>query len=107
MAADFGTVRADPVVLTATAEEAMRSISEYKAGLEQITKYITSSTEFWKGEAGDAFRQVFNVELQKAQLILDSYEQYPKDLLGYAGLYQEVIRLTEETASSISEFSME
>lgn len=107
MAGNFGTVRVDPVALTATAEEAMHSIYEYRSSIEQLSKLVTSTIECWRGEAGEAFRKVFEIELKRAMDALAVYEQYPKDLLEYAGLYEEVVRITEESASSVSEFRMQ
>ena len=106
MASDFGTVTADPVLLTATAEQAIHSISVYRQGLERIASLVANTVGGWDGEAGQAFRSIFETELARAQTALDAFEQYPKDLLEYAGLYEEVVRVTEGIASSVSDFSM-
>lgn len=101
-----GVVGVDPDVLVETAEAAFRQIAAYRQGLETVTKLIDSSEGIWVGEAGDAFRQVFKLELSKVEETLDAYAAYPGDLLEFAGLYSDSIAKAEGYASSVSEFKM-
>ena len=106
MAYDFGTVVADPVVLQDAAEKAHACIRDYRDGVAAITKLVSASSSYWQGEAAEAFRQVYQTELAKAERALESFEEYPKDLLAYAGIYSEVIDETQRQADSVTSFEM-
>lgn len=103
----FGTLAVDPEVLVQTAEDAFRSIARYREGLDAITDLIRSSDGVWRGEGGEAFRSVYEAELKAALDALDEFEQYPKDLLAYFGLYSEVIASADAQADSIEIFKMD
>ena len=103
---EFDTISVDPDVLRETAEAAFRQIGNYRQGLEAISKVVESSADFWTGEAGDAYRQVFRAELSKIEEVLDDYAAYPRDLLAYAQVYSEAIAKAEGHAADVTEFPM-
>lgn len=103
---DFGTISVDPEVLRETAEAAFRQIEAYRRGLESLSKLIESSGDFWTGEAGDAYRQVFRTELALVEEKLDVYAAYPRELLAYAGVYSKAIEEAKGHAEKPSTFTM-
>lgn len=99
--ADFGTVKVDAEILRAKGEEAFVKLQTYQGGLEQIHSLIQDSGRFWGGKAGDLYRLSMQNQITNAMEILQEFSEYPKDLLGYAGIYSETISRTEALAESI------
>lgn len=102
----FGKVKVNTEDLKTKGEEAWQRIREYQAVLEQMEQAVNASSAYWVGKAGDTYRKVLKLQMQKVQEILEAYSVYPKELLEYAGIYSETIAQTESAADSVETLNM-
>ena len=103
---NYGKVKVDVEELKMKGEDAWKKIKQYKEALEQITTVVEGGNSYWKGQAADMYREVLRKQMQTADEALKAYEEYPKELLDYAGIYSNTIMATEELAESISDLKL-
>lgn len=101
-AAGYGVVKVDSAELKAKAEDAYQKIRQYQETVEQMSSLVSASSSYWGGEAGEMYREVLRLQINTAKELLETYKNYPKELLEYAGIYSEVIAQTESLAESIN-----
>jgi WXG100 family type VII secretion target len=109
MAADitsFGTVKVEPGILKEKAEDTYAKIRNFGDILNEMQQEAKSSSGYWVGEAGDAFRTSFLKKKQELDDILASFQDYPKRLLDYAGIYSEAISAVEAAVDTINDLKM-
>lgn len=102
----FGTVKVETNVLKEKAEDAYTKIKNLESILNEMQQEVKSSNGYWIGEAGEAFRTSFLTKKQELDDVLASFQDYPKQLLNYAGLYSETISAAESTVDSINDLNM-
>ena len=102
-------VKVEPEQLKSVAEASYRSVEELRSSLDAIAKFVASTSETWKGSAGDTYRGVFNNEYAHATQVLDEFRSVPKALIDFVGVYSEVISAAGQQVESIpeSQFSMD
>ena len=106
MEGSFGDVKVSNPVLKEKAEDAYRKIKIYKEALDRMKKSLENSDAFWIGKGGEAFRGRFDTEYEKAKTAIEEYEEYPKELLRYVGIYSEVMQETNSKAESLESYHM-
>lgn len=93
------SIKVKTEVLAAKASSLQARTAEMRSLFGNLEQTVCSTSRYWDGEAGDKKRRDYFEKRQKTEELLKRLEEYPKDLLQMAGIYEEA----EAAGTSISE----
>ncbi|CBK75872.1 hypothetical protein CIY_34150 [Butyrivibrio fibrisolvens 16/4] len=77
-------------------------IGEIIKNYNELTEIIDSTNQYWRGEAGDLHRKLYEDEKDNISDVLKRLNEHPKDLLAISGNYVSGETANVEKANSLS-----
>ena len=81
------TIKVDSSVLQNKAQDITQQIGRIENALKAISEQISSSKNYWKGDASDSHQKKYKALDGDTQNVLKELKAHPKNLLTMAGLY--------------------
>lgn len=86
-------IKVSPEVLYRQVDDVLGRIGRIEGHFSSIENKINNSTNYWKGEAGEAHRRVYQESKEGIEEVLNDFRQTAENLRTIAGTYEN----TEKT----------
>ena len=93
------TVVVTPEALYTQAEAVAKRISSMQAQFDAVSSAVSGTSSYWVGDAGDAYRAVYEERKPEIEEIFKRLSEFVTDLEKIAGVYEE----TESAVTEIAE----
>ena len=100
---EAGTARVKTESIRRVAAVGKDTIDQIKELIQSMTTYVAASDEYWRGDAGDHFREGFALGMKDLAKCLDDHEEYIRELIAYADKYEGVITQANAIANSLND----
>ncbi len=88
-----------PEQLTIASAEMSDSLNRMQINVDELDQIVRATENYWKGEAGDMYRDLFLKERENINLSITRLQEHPRDLIEIAGNYID----TEQILQSLAE----
>lgn len=102
MAGSSQRIRTDTQNLQAVAAQAAGEIRDICSALEQMSQKVSSTSSYWKGDAGDSIRKRFLEQKKTADEIMKRIGQQPSILEATAANYADAESKNAEQPMSLA-----
>lgn len=86
------SIQVDTNVLRRTAGDVRRLVRLLRQDFDGLQYAVTRTRHYWIGDAGDRKREEFTERKTNVDDILTQFEEYPKDLLEMAKIYDDTVK---------------
>lgn len=96
-----GVITVTPAELKAQASIVSKQVGQMEKAFEDLQRKMNSSSSYWKGDAGNHYRDQYKAKIGIIQEKLQSYKKHVRDLEEMAGVYEEGERQAREIANTL------
>lgn len=97
------TLRVTPRQLKDKADEVSKEIKAMEIAFEELARYVSHTSQYWVGEAGDRCRSLYEEDKKEVQEMLRRLKEHPVDLLKMAQVYEDVEQRVQEISRALPE----
>lgn len=83
-------IRVTPQQLLTKADEVSKKVDSLKRAFDQMEVLVNGTQTYWKGEAGDAHREIYKSEKETIEAMIKRLSEHPADLRVIAQNYMNV-----------------
>lgn len=94
-------IKVKPEQLIAKADEVTQRLNKLKAAFSQMDALVNGSKSYWRGQAGDAHREIYKGEREAVDEMLKRLDEHPADLRAIALNYIEGEALVTQISASL------
>ena len=90
-----------PEQLTIASNDMSNSLNQMYNCIQDLDQIIKTSETYWRGDAGDYFRNLFLNERPAIDAAIRKLSEHPKDLIEIAGHYIDTEHILESLAEEL------
>lgn len=98
---EIRNLKVDADTLKSRGREVEGALEGIKKSFQQLNAAINNTSSYWKGEAGDLHRKLYNDKAKEINKLLERLGDYPVDMLKIAGIFLDVERENTQSAMKL------
>ncbi len=83
----MNTLHVKPDLIRNKAKDVQQYVDKMRKDFNNLQTVLNSTHSYWKGQAGDLHRKLYNEKVEEVEKVLKLMESYPVDILKIFGLY--------------------